>query len=413
METIVATLAFVELAVPMVLLHPRLTEGERERLTDAVAPTWAIDDLGPIMREAARCAPMSQTPAAPEPERSLAVLFTSGTTGVPKGAILTRRAFVEAARASAANLGWNDDERWLLCMPLAHVGGLSILTRCVMARRCVVIPEGAGRGFDPDAIRETLDRDRVTICSFVPTMLARLIEPALNWRVPPTLRAVLLGGAATPARLLDVARERAIPAMTTYGLTEGCSQVTTTRYGSVPSPDLGSGEPLLGTEVRIAGGRIEIRSPSLFAGYFPIGAGPHPFSRDGWFRTEDYGRIDERGRLHVLGRTAELIVTGGENVYPAEIERELERISGVQSCCVFGVDDDRWGQLVCAALVCDSTEASVRARLAEVCAKSLAPHKRPRRVAFMERLTTTAAGKLDRAAIARDASPRLTRVSEP
>jgi O-succinylbenzoic acid--CoA ligase len=288
-------------------------------------------------------------------------------------------------------------------MPLAHVGGLSIVTRCLIARRTVVLSPS----FDAEQIRAILKRERITLCSFVPTMLLRLLEDANGWRMPATVRAILLGGAGAPAKLLAIAQERSLNVLTTYGLTEACSQVTTQRYGTRPSPEEGSGSPVLGTEVRIHDGRIHVRGGSLMTGYFPVGAHVAPFTDDGWFRTEDYGRIDEQGRLHVLGRSADLIVTGGENVYPLEVEREIERTEGVQASCVFGLADDVWGQIVCVAVVSDQPLDELRAKLAQRLATTLASHKRPRRIALVKALRATAAGKLDRAATAAEATPKL------
>src|SRR5258708_15509809 len=154
-----------------------------------------------------------------------------------------------------------------------------------------------------------------------------------------------------------------------------------------------------------------VRSPSLMAGYFPAEAHPNPFTADGWFRTGDHGRIDEQGRLHVLGRTSELIVTGGENVYPAEVERELELIPGIRSCCVFGVPDETWGQIVCAAITASDADTALFEGFGERVAATLAPHKRPRRIAGLEDLPMTAAGKLDRSATAAAAVPPLRPVA--
>jgi o-succinylbenzoate---CoA ligase len=354
----------IERQKPAVLLHPRLEEHERAAIA--------------IGLEGHRHSIAN--------EQCLAVLHTSGTTGKPKGAMLSRSAFIAAADASAGNLGWSDtgDDRWLLAMPLAHVGGLSILVRCLIARRCVVVPDVVDR-FDPEHILDVIHRDRVTIASFVPTMMKRVLD-LRRGPLPKHLRAILLGGAATPEPVLALARESKAPVLTTYGLTEACSQVTTQRYGTLPSIEEGSGSPMRGTEVRIAAdGRIEARGPTMMTGY----VGGEKLAREDWFRTEDFGRIDEEGRLHVLGRSQELIVTGGENVYPLEVERMLESLPGIAAACVFGIPDETWGEIVCAALVGDARAMNDL---------KVAAHKRPRRVAFLNELPMTAAGKLDRPA---------------
>jgi O-succinylbenzoic acid--CoA ligase len=337
-------------------------------------------------------------PAPIDPARTLAILPTSGTTGPPRAAILSRRAFLASAAASARNLPLGRGDRWLLCMPIAHVGGLSILVRCLVARATLAV---AG----PFETRRTIDaiaRARPTHLSLVPTMLGRLLDA--GWMPPPELRAILLGGAACPPRLLARAIEAGLPIRTTYGLTEACSQVTTAR-SVVRSPEDGSGEPLPGIDVRIgAGGTIQVRGPTLFDGYF--GETEPPLTPDGFFDTGDFGEFDARGRLHVLGRRSDLIVTGGENVYPAEVEAALERIVGVRAACVFGVPDEHWGQIVAAALVVepgapDDTEIRERLRA------ELASFKIPRRFARLPELALTASGKLDRTATARLAASIL------
>ncbi len=370
LATAVTLLALLELRVPALLLHPRLTADERAAL----------------VAEARRAAPGAHPDAA-------VVIHTSGTTGRPRGAVLTRAALAASAAASAANLGWEPDDRWLACMPIARVGGLSILTRCLAARRTAVL---AG-GFDAATLPAALAGERVTLVSLVPTMLARLLDAHPGWRPPAHLRAVLVGGAEAPAALLRHAASRGVPVVLTYGMTETCSQVVATPYAERFAPaGCGTGRVLPPAELRVVAGRIEVRGPMLMAGY--LDAPPLPPSA--WFDTGDLGELDARGCLTVHARRTDLIVTGGENVYPAEVERALERCPGVAAAAVFGLPDDAWGQTVAAALVVapagapsdDDLRAFIRARLA--------PHKRPRRVCRVLHLPQTAAGKLDRDGLA-------------
>jgi len=395
--------AFVERGTTAILLHPRLTAVERAELAADAEPDLVIDDAARAFDEALRCVPYEGPAATPDDEACLAVIYTSGTTGRSKGAMLSRRAFLASAEASAKNLGWEDDDRWLLCMPLAHVGGLSILVRAVLARRCVVVPESDR--FDPELFRRVVTRDRVTIASLVPTQLARVLETERRG-LPAHVRVVMLGGAASSAGILDAARELAIPALTTYGLTEACSQVTTQVYGTAPSALQGSGPPIAGTEVRIVEARVEVRGPTLMSGYHGT-VHASPIGPDGWLRTEDFGRIDEEGRLHLLGRKQELLVTGGENVYPLEVERVLESLPGIAASCVFGTADETWGEIVCAAIVLRPGAGDPLPTLGEELRERLAAHKRPRRIAIVSELAATAAGKLDRRGTAEAAMPLL------
>lgn len=416
-ETIVSFFALIELGAALVPIHPRLTDAEEQTLVDDVRPSLRLS--GPV-------AEPLDTERLPEPvtdaDVPVAIVYTSGTTGRPKGAVLSRKAFVASARASETNLGWHSNDRWLVCMPLAHVGGLSILTRCLLARKPIVLEPR----FDPEAVLRAIRRDGATQISVVPTMLDALLEADRDGDLA-RLRFVLVGGAAASPVLLERAAGRGLLALTTYGLTEACSQVTCQALRQPGTLEPGSGRALPGVELRIVRedggaaranevGFIEVRGPNLMSGYF---AGPDkpptmPTTTDGWFATGDMGAVDELGRLFVHARRTDLIVTGGENVYPAEVEQALEQCAGVASAVVFGVPDARWGQIVAAALVLkeNGLPENERAMHAMTEASSrLAPHKRPRLVMVLPALPRTPSGKIDRMAVCRDAMPRLVAVS--
>jgi O-succinylbenzoic acid--CoA ligase len=258
--------------------------------------------------------------------------------------------------------------------------------------------------FDPAELIGIIGEQRITLISLVPTMLGRMLDQ--QWSAPPHLRAILLGGAAAPRRLLERAAARGLPVLVTYGLTEACSQVTTTRYETRFAPlGEGSGEPLTGIEVAIRDGHIHVSGATMMAGYW----NEAPLVPGAWFDTGDLGTLDERGRLHVQARRADLIVTGGENVYPAEVEDALEAFAGIEKAGVFGVADEEWGQLVAAAVAIRG-EPPVDRVLAEFLAARLAPHKRPRRICLVDALPQTEAGKLDRARL-REIAGRLRPLS--
>lgn len=372
LETIVTLHALFEARVPVLMLHPRSTEAERAEAAD----------------DARRCSGALPADAA-------VVLHTSGTTGRPRGAILTRAALLASARASASNLGWQDDDCWLACMPLARIGGLSILTRSLVARKPVVVAPA----FDAAQLPAWIERERITLVSLVPTMLSLLLDAHPGWRPPAFLRAVLLGGAAASPRLLQRAAGRGLPVVVTYGCTETCSQVVATPYeGRFEPARYGAGRPLPGAGIEACDGRILVQGPMLMDGYL----GELPLPPGHWFDTGDLGEIDASGCLHVHARRVDLIVTGGENVYPAEVESVLEACPGIVAAGVFGVPDETWGQVVSAALVIDGGAPGIRPDLASLVAHlgmALAPHKRPRRISIVDALPQTAAGKLDRAAL--------------
>ncbi|HEU5061064.1 MAG TPA: AMP-binding protein [Kofleriaceae bacterium] len=349
---------------PLVLIPPRLPPEESERLRRAVP-----DAL---------------------PAGVAAVLFTSGSTGQRKGVLLDRAALAASAAASAAVLGRREDDRWLLCLSPATVGGLSIVTRSLAAGRRALLAGGGDR-FEPAGLVGQIARDRVTLLSLVPTMLARLLE--LDWRPPAHLRAVLIGGAAADPALLARARERGVPVRTTYGMTETASHVAI------------DGRVLPGLEVAIQGGRIAVRGPVLFRGYLP----PHDHipARDagGWFVTADRGALDPDGVLRVLGRADGAILSGGATVDPAAVEAALTAVPGIGAACVFGLPDPEWGERVAAAVVL--TGADLPPGLAGALRGRLSPHELPRRIAVLADLPLGPSGKLDRAEIARRSAGRL------
>jgi len=372
LDTLITLYALLEARRPALLLHPKLTDHEQAQEIEA-----------------------TRRAAATLPPDAATIIYTSGTSGHARGAVLTRSALHASLAASAANLGWNGDDRWLLTMPVARVGGLSIVTRCLAARRPVVLSEA----FDADTLPQQLAGHRVTLLSLVPTMLVKLLDAHPAWQAPAHLRALLLGGAPASPRLLARAAERGLPIIITYGCTETCSQVVATPYAQRHAAGTcGVGQPLAGAELRVdARGHVLVRGPMRMAGYL----GEAPLAPGAWFDTGDLGELDAAGNLHLHARRSDLIISGGENVYPTEVEHVLESCPGVAEAAVFGVADDTWGQLVAAVLVADqATAAILPEHLPAFLEHRLAPHKRPRRLGFLASLPQTAAGKLDRAALA-------------
>lgn len=405
---VVQLLALVELGLPVVLLHPRASAAERaEQLRRAGATTL----LGEPDEGAAP--PGEGQPALAEPEplpddqRWLAVLFTSGSTGAPRAVALSRAAFAAAAAASRAHLALSPGDRWLLALPFAHVGGLSVLLRCLQARATVVLSTGSGgrsAASSPAVLAEVVARDRVTLLSLVPTQLHRLLAHQPPLPLPSSLRAILLGGAAAAPALLSRAEERGLPVLCTYGLTETCAQVATVRPGTRGLAAAGCGPPLPGVELRITGaGAIAVRTPALLSGYLTEGGLSSPLDPDGFLITGDAGRIDAAGRLHVLGRLDQVIISGGEKVHPQEVEAALSQAPAVAEACACGLPDAEWGQVVAAALVAAAGAPPEPERRAQVdqALQALSPLKRPRRLAWLDALPLLPSGKVDRQAVAR------------
>ncbi|MEI9940340.1 MAG: AMP-binding protein [Pseudomonadota bacterium] len=399
----------IELGIPILPLHPRLTAPEREYLIGASSARCTVDpsQLGPLAEAAAK---PWDFPPIPD-QRALAWVPSSGSTGRPKLVELSRRAFLALARADAERVPPRIEDRALLCLPLSHVGGLSVVTRSLAARRCVVAFRAASGGLlgSVPELAECLAAERITLLSLVPPVLARLLRdaPEIASRAP--LRAVLLGGQACSAELFAAARERAVPVLTSYGLTETCSQVSTLAF---PPPAItplkngvvGVGFPLPGVELRIMRGMIEVRGPTLFSGYLGQAA---PFDQDGFFHTGDRGEFDPELGLFVFGRQSELIITGGENVDPTEVEHALLACEAIEAALVFGVPDPEFGEQVAAALELRTGVHFDQQALFDALDQRLASFKQPRALCHFDMLPRLASGKLDRARIRAQAAPRL------
>jgi O-succinylbenzoic acid--CoA ligase len=400
LATIETLLALIELGIPFLPLHQRWSESEREALLAALPVSCVVElDRTDALELVPRpFAPSAHATTLLSTAPHLAALATSGSTGRPRVALLPRAAFVAAARASASHLGWHESDRWLLCLPLAHVGGLSVVTRCLLARQTIALMPPPPPGGSSERLAQAIRVTAPTLISMVPAQIDGLLELGTSFDLPATVRAILTGGAAASARLLGATAERGWPVLTSYGLTEACSQVATQRPGTVNRGERGVGVPLPGIGVRIEGGVIQIDGPTLASGY--LGAGEEEIiSEKRGFRTRDLGRFDSAGQLHVLGRVDDLIISGGENVAPWEVETLLQGCEGVLEACVFGADDARWGQIVVAGIRTRVADVDgLIAAVERVARERLASFKRPRFYVCEPEFVQNRNGKLDRAA---------------
>lgn len=336
-----------------------------------------------------------------------AIVFTSGTTGQPKGAVLTFANHFWSATASAFRLGVQPQDCWLSCLPLYHVGGLAVLFRSCLYGTAVVLQ----RRFEVEQFNEALDRWPVTMTSLVPTMLYRLLPTRRSW--PETLRLVLVGGAATTPELAAACVEAGVPLATTYGLTEAASQVATMLQDGVRLKPGSVGKPLMFTEVRIvdeawnsvpggnevpAGtlGEVVVAGPTVMRGYFEDEEATAEALRDGVLYTGDIGYLDEDGDLWLVQRRSDIIVSGGENVYPAEVEQVLRQHPAVAAACVVGLPDAEWGERVAAMVAVREGQTVSEEALLAFCRERLAGYKLPRTLRLVQRLPETASGKVAR-----------------
>ena len=296
------------------------------------------------------------------------VVHTSGTTSAARPVALTYGNWLWSALGSAVALGLDPAERWLCALPLAHVGGLSILMRSAIYATTAVVHDG----FDAQAVVDELDGAGATLVSVVPTTLARLLDAGL--RDPPALRAALVGGGPIAPALLGRAAAAGVPTVATYGLTEACSQVTT------------GGPALFCTRLQIAtGGEILVAGPTV---------APGARAPDGWLHTGDLGALDDEGNLTVVGRVADTIITGGENVAPAEVEAVLASHPAIAEVAVHGAADEHWGERIVATVVLRPDATATARELAGYCGNQLARYKVPRVFRFVPELPKTHTGKL-------------------
>jgi O-succinylbenzoic acid--CoA ligase len=388
-----ACLLLGAVAVPV---DVRATDAERAAVGEGA--TVLVEDplSGGSTRERGVWLPRGGLEGGHDLDATAVVLHTSGTTSAPEPVELTYGNFLWSALGSSVALGQDGAERWLCTLPLHHVGGLSILLRSCIYGTTALVHER----FETDEALHAL-RDRgVTLVSVVatprgrppPPPLGRLLDAGL--RRPPSLRCALTGGGPVPAVLLDRAREAEVPVSLTYGLTEACSQVTTTPLAAIarggPVGDRpAAGPPLFCTRVQIAGdGEILVRGPTVAAG---------AAAEDGWLHTGDLGMLEPDGRLLVDGRKAETIVSGGENVSPAEVEAVLAAHPKVLEAAVLGRPDREWGEAVTAVVVARPGAEPDEDELRAHCARALAPYKVPKRMILtFEPLPRTPSGKLRR-----------------
>jgi o-succinylbenzoate---CoA ligase len=339
----------------------------------------------------------------------LAVVFTSGTTGRPKGVVLTAGNVLASAGASATRLGILPSDRWLLALSVGGMGGLAPIYRSVLYGSALVIE----REFEAARTAEHLNQFECTGISLVPTMLDRMLagesrtgesdgkggEPV----VPESLRFVLLGGAPASRELIERCRRRGVPVYPTYGMTETASQVATARPEEAVSYPGTVGRPLFGVEVNAVAngeildagerGELVVSGPIVTPGYYASEAGV--FSEHG-FHTGDVGYLDTTNRIWVTGRLDDRIVTGGETVDPEEVRQVLGDHPQVVDAAVVGLADPEWGQRVGALVVGDTGREAIEAH----CRERLAGYKLPRTVAFAATLPRTQSGTIDREAVA-------------
>ena len=379
--------------------HPRLILAD-----DSTSPGWrdatCLDAVTAIK-------PSEIPPAVSpdiDPEALHSIIQTSGSEGEPKGVCLSFRNHLANALGSALNLGVRPDDRWLLNLPLSHVGGLAIILRAAIYGTTVIVHER----FDPDMTWRAIAGDRVTQLSLVATTLRRLLQAHPDRLCPDYLRTIMVGGGPVPALLIDEARKRGYPVLPTYGMTETSSQIATLSPSAPESKWRTAGYPLALSEIEIrdedgatlpAGeeGRIHVRGPMLALGYWHADGRIRDFrDQDEWFATNDTGSLEDDGCLLVHGRIDNVIISGGEKIHAEEIENALTQHESVARGVVIGIDDTEWGQRPVAYVEARSGRLADPQDMMRFLADKLPRYKLPVRIEFLAEIPTLPSGKVDR-----------------
>ncbi len=440
--------ALVRIGAGLVPLNTRLTTEEMQYQVENAACDWILRttqdahlDSSLHVDDLPRNAPDPRLVGTLELDAEFGILFTSGTTGKPKGTRLIWENIYASAKASAERLGTYPNDRWLLTLPLYHIGGLSIIFRSALYGTAVVLPNFENDQFNLTQLTRRMHETKTTLVSLVPTMLHRLLatdytdvtdkalkNPCKSVKsvakpFPESLRLILLGGAATSPQLLERAVAKNLPVATTYGLTECASQVATATPDETRRKPTSVGKPLPGIHVEIRDdeghllpsgeiGNIHVAGDVVMFGY--IGQA----EIEEWLRTGDLGYLDADGDLFIVQRRSDLIVSGGENIYPAEVEAVLLQHPDVASACVVGIPDEQWGQRVAAAVVLVrrtsleaptlndrknanqhtnfNPEGATHDHITTFCRRYLAGYKIPRKIVVLDALPQTASGKIQR-----------------
>ncbi len=385
--------AFSEVLAPLVTAHP----------------TWLLigsgagalgESYGQIQ---AGSAPVSFRPRPAELQIPAVIMYTSGTTGRPKGAMLPHSGLISTAQCSIATLNWSRSDRFLLVAPLFHIGGLSpLVTGFLKGSAAVLLPD-----FNPETIWDIIARERITSLMCVPVMLQAMLNVAQTREVDSSsLLWVLCGAAFVPPALIEAGLAQGIAVQQVYGITEFCGAV------AFWTPDMGlehansHGQVLIGAELIIVDpislqtlptgqeGEIWCRGPMVFSGYWANSEATAAVLHDGWYRTGDVGRLDAQGFVFVVDRLKDMIISGGENIYPAEIEAVLVQLPGVAEVAVVGRADERWGEIPVAFIVRQPGTELSEAQVIQACRAQLAGYKCVKAVEWLTALPRSPVGKV-------------------
>lgn len=321
------------------------------------------------------------------------IMYTSGTTGRPKGVLQTFGNHFYSAVSSALNLGLSSADKWLCVAPIFHISGFSIIMRGLIYGMNVRLVEK----FRAEELERILANETVTIMSVVPFMLKKLIQQQnkTNTHYNSAFRCMLLGGGTIDRETLEACLQRSIPVVQCYGMTETCSQIVALRSADALLK-LGSvGQPLFSTQLKLSkDGEILLKTPALTPGYLNLPDKLPSKMIDGWYRTGDIGHLDKEGYLYIDGRADEMLISGGENIFPQEVEQIYQRYPQINEVAVVGQNDSVWGQVPVAFVVSDRRLSPTK--LINYGYEHLARYKVPQHYIFVSELPKNASGKIRR-----------------
>lgn len=345
-----------------------------------------------------------------DPDDIFGYFFTSGTSSAPKVVPLKRRQMLFATKSSARNFKPRSNHFWLLCLPLNHIGGISIILRSLLYGSAIF----RMKSFHTEMIKTFLIENKLfQAASLVPTMLKRLLETP-GFYVHKKFKAILMGGGPIDQDLIEQCATKGIPLVPSYGMTETCAQIVANpllKPSGTYGPMKSVGQVFSPNRIQIrdeqkepvgvnTSGEIWLKGPQVFDGYLNRDNEPY-FDDDGWFKTGDYGYLNANNQLFIESRRSDLIVTGGENVSPYEVESELKKIDPISEAAVIGLPDEEWGQRVVAVVVAKTKQSINSENIQQKLKERITSFKIPQEIIQTDSLPKTRTGKIVRTELAK------------